>query len=348
MKTTKLLYLIPAALGLSLAGALAQSVASPPIGFDKKPTIANADNYRSIPFTQKPAFAGLVDSVDGADVTLAGASFAGTDLVDAPHYIHFTDGSRVGEYFNITAHTADTLTVDLNGDNLTGVAAGDPVKVIPHWTLAKLFPSGEQITSSTSPVDLGTQILLPDMMGDGINLPANQTFFYLGALDKWFKVGSGSTDFSAQVVLPDSFMIIREAGESHDGCFSGRVPTDPITINLSAADSTEQDNAVAIYRPIDVTLADSGLISSGAFVASTSPVDIKDQLLVFEDGAGVNRPPAATYFYIAGALNSWFKVGSGSTSFNDALVFLSGNSVLIRKAPVAGGFTSKWTNSPTY
>lgn len=107
----------------------------------------------------------------------------------------------------------------------------------------------------------------------------------------------------------------------------------------------KQDNFVALTRPAVVTLNDSGLVQSGAFLASITTFNRTDELFVFDNSAvGKNKGPVATYYYFDGA---WRKFGSND-DFGNEPVFTPGTGVIIRKNSTAGGVSSFWLNQPGY
>jgi uncharacterized protein (TIGR02597 family) len=102
----------------------------------------------------------------------------------------------------------------------------------------------------------------------------------------------------------------------------------------------KQDNAVAVSRPTSVTLDDSGLVSSGAFTAS-SGFKTADQLFVYDNATTqLHKAAARVYTYANGA---WRRSGVSGDSGTDA-IFTPGTGVLIRKAVTAGGTSSMWVN----
>jgi uncharacterized protein (TIGR02597 family) len=116
---------------------------------------------------------------------------------------------------------------------------------------------------------------------------------------------------------------------------------------LQTLSSGQQDNPIAIFRPIPISLNNSNLIASGGFVTSNLVGPRADELLVFDNAAAaLNKSPAAIYFYRNGA---WRKAGAAATEdFGNTEIFGPGNGVLVRKASTTTGASAIWTNSPTY
>ena len=340
---------------LITAVSFAATATTDPVGYNTLTLRANSDTYVSVPFQRPSVFVGQVSSVSGNMLTLAGASWTTNQFVYAAgsqantYYAFIRSGSKEGNYYTITASGSNSLTVDLGGDTLAGLAAGDSVSVIPYWTLGTVFPAsdvGVSFASSASAAVRPTQILIPDLASAGINLAPTVTyFFYNGA---WRRFGQSLTlNKNDDVLLPDAYFIVRNQAFTGATTQTGNVLVKKLVTPLATRVGGKQDNPVAVLRPIPVTLNDSGLISSGAFAPTTSVALRTDELLVFDNTVtGTNKSASATYFYYNGA---WRKFGSSlALDFGSTVVFSPNTAVQIRKASSATGASIVWTNSPTY
>jgi uncharacterized protein (TIGR02597 family) len=335
-----------AAFGLCLADrGCAQDVSSAPAGFHRIDLLGNSDTFVSFPFTRPPAANGLVASVAENVVTLSGRpawtpnQFVYTSSVQSNHYFMLIcNGAKEGTYHPIAANGVDTLTLQLDGDTLMALSAGDRVAIIPYWTLGTVFPGGQGVHSS-SPGDRPTEVLLPDLAGVGINRSAEKTFYFWNGA--WRQVGSAAAIKNDEVLLPDAYVIVRHNIDvATTLTIRGAVTTTKWAVPLTVGSSL-QDNFVGWMRPASQSLADSGLLGNGAFTASPGPGERTDELLVFGNGeAGYNKSAAATYYYWNGA---WRLVGGGLTDRGGSLIFTPGTGVVIRKAAAAAPAT--WVNS---
>ena len=342
-----------------------------PVGFNKIPCPTNSDTIVGVPLrakgSQKATLSALPDtttipgsailSVAGSPGWTAGA-YAGT------HFVKFTSGAIDGSFYAVTANTADTLTVDLNGDDVSAVVATDTILLAAYWTLNTLFPPADATTdpattkiaivASTTRFTTGrmTELLLPDLQGDGTNLAPNQTFYILSGV--WRKPGDTTTDYGTTRIHPDSYFIVRHTSRVTAGttylCL-GEVEMGNFGIPLSTQSTTglntRQDNFVAVPRPINLTLNQLGLVPD-AFVASTTRFTTgrKDELLVFNNASqAFNKAASATYYYYN---NAWRKQGADYTIDFGTDVIPAGAGFMVRKAPTAGGVTSFWKNPATY
>jgi uncharacterized protein (TIGR02597 family) len=122
----------------------------------------------------------------------------------------------------------------------------------------------------------------------------------------------------------------------------GAVAISKLSLPLRALAADPQDNSVGLIRASAVTLNNSGLISSGAFLASPLPGTRTDELLKFDNSiAEKNKTSSAIYYYWS---NAWRRVGAGSTDFGDTPVFTPGTGLIIRKATNEPSVI--WTNAP--
>jgi uncharacterized protein (TIGR02597 family) len=262
------------------------------------------------------------------------------------YYFRINGGALEGRYYDITNNTSNSVTLDLKGDSLAGLSAGDAVSVLPHWTLGTVFVNGRGIHPTTDPEESKTEVLIRDSAGAGINLGAAATYyFYTNAgTAAWRQAGSASPNRNDDVLAPNVFLIIRHKVPTNTVFTSfGDVILTKVAIPLRGNPINRQDNPVAMPRPVDLTPNDTGLIESGAFVPTLNPGARKDELLVFDNfTTNFNRSAVATYYYHGSA---WRQVGS-TADHGTSNVFSPGAGFIIRKA--SGGSSTTWTNAPTY
>jgi uncharacterized protein (TIGR02597 family) len=160
----------------------------------------------------------------------------------------------------------------------------------------------------------------------------------------WRKVGSSVTNLNDDVIQPGNYLVIRQKVSTNNTFTSfGDVVLTKVNIPVIVNSTNKQDNALALPRPIDVSLTDSGLIASGAFASSASTAIHKDELLIFDNTAtNFNKSAIGTYYYYN---SQWRKTGN-TTDYSTSNIFLSGAGFVVRKAIT--NVTPTWTNSPTY
>ncbi len=328
-------------------------VSSEPVGFCKVGLTANSDTLLSFPVTRPEFAAGLVGSVSGSQIQINGPpDWAANQLVyqtgvqSNTYYLLIRSGALEGLIYTITNNGLDTVTVDSKGVDLAGLGlvAGERVSIIPYWTLGTALASGNGIYPNTNPLPVNnpTEVLLPDLSGIGKNLSASKTFYHWQGA--WRAFGEGNANKDDFVLLPTACVIVRHNVAGDTVCtVSGAVITSKIAVPLAIWASGQQDNFVALPRPTPISLDDSGLISSGAFSASSSPLIHTDELLVFDAAlAAKNKSASKTYYYFSGA---WREQSAGLANLGGVQVFTPGTAVIIRKA--AGAVSPPlWINSP--
>ena len=252
---------------------------------------------------------------------------------------------KEGSFYTVSANDSSTLTVNLNGDSLSSVAANTSVSLIPYWTLGTAFPASDAGTSyvATTGKAPATQILVPDSTTAGVNLSAAALYYY--ATNAWRLVGGvASTSYNDTILPPGDYFTVRNTATATTFTPTGSVYMNRISLPLATQTSSGQDNSVALSRPASATLNDLGLISSGSFTPTTGKA-VKDQLLTFDNSvAGVNKSANAIYYYDT----AWRLVGGvAGTDYGSASLPL-GTGFIIRKAATSTGATSFWQNTRNY
>jgi uncharacterized protein (TIGR02597 family) len=318
-------------------------------GFQRLTLPGNSDSYLSAPFARPATATAVVQGVAGSVITVKGVNpWQPGQFVnhggpqDDTWYVLIISGTSAGSTFPITASDASSITINLDGDVLNA-AANDRLAIIPYWTLGTVFPGGLGIHVSPSTSELRTEIILPDLNAPTLTGGVPRVFYCLGG--DWFEEGQAPAVKNSQVLLPDSLFIVRHnIPDATEVLANGSVVTVKLRSPLGVNPASKRDNFLALQRPTGFTLATSGLVTSGAFAASPSLLVHTDELFTYDNAVvKKNKSASATYFYQGGG---WRKVGSGSTLFDNALLFTPGTGFIIRKA--AGSTSPVWVNLPNY
>ena len=355
-RTLKILAFGTVGILASLSGHAQTSATTAPVGFVEVKCLSGSDTRVSVPFHEPSEYVGALSAtpaINGGSATIAVATspgWADNEFANL-YYIRFTSGTKEGYWFTVTANTSSSLTIDLNGDGLSGVAAGSGFKVVRHWTLETLFPIGNSTIHQSDGLFIfqrKTQILFPDMERDGINLAANRVFFQIST--GWKEASAGTPDANNVIILPDMFFIIRHRSTDANTFFlpSGTVEIEPVVSQLHSITSSAQDNFVALSRPVPVKLKDSNLVESGAFAKSTGLFIFQrtDQLLVFDNSkTGVNKAASSVYFHDG---TNWRSAAAGTPIADDDEVFQPGTGVVVRKKATTSAAVVDWKNNPTF
>ncbi len=325
-------------------------ILSEPVGLCRLTLPGSSDTLLSIPFLRPAGDLGAVVAVSNNTVQvqgpanwLAGQWAYASGSQSNTYFMLIRSGAVAGDYYTVTGNTSNTLTLDLEGGTLTGLQPGDSIALIPYWTLGTLFHGGAGVNPSPSPGNRQTELLFPSLGSTGINLSAGATYYFWNGA--WRQVGQGATIKNDDVIVPDMYLIVRQNVNTNTTVTTeGAVLTGRLRSLVRRNPGSQQDNLLALPRPLNVSLIDSGLISSGAFRASPSPGGRIDELLVFDNSViGQNKSAAGTYYYWNGA---WRKVGFGATDHGADAVFAPGVGVIIRSG--SGTTNAIWANDPTY
>lgn len=338
---------------------MAQTAYTEPVGFVKTNCLAGSDTMVSLPLIRPPEFVGTIDSISSNVLTISGTPnwttnqfvyVSGTQ--PKTYYAILASGTsahpREGMHYLISANGTNSVTLDLNGDSLSGVGPATSILIVPYWTLATVFPStdaGVSFLSSGSPFSKATEILIPNYSGTGTNLSAAKSYYFYNSA--WRQTGrSTGENHNDDILVPKGYFTLRNNTSASTLTLSGNVLMKKAMLPLVTGTSLKQDNFASVMRPVDVKLNDTGLISSGAFKVSSSPFSRADELLVFDNSvAGKNKSASAVYYYYN---NAWRKSGQ-STSLDFGTDVLSASSgFVIRKATTTSGSTQFWQNDKTY
>ncbi len=290
-----------------------------------------------------------VASVTSDTAAVLSRAYTGTT---GSYIVSYDHSPKEGSYYTVTANTANTLTVSLNGDSLSTVAAGTTVTLIPYWTLGTAFPASDAGTSyiassGTLSFQRQTQILMPDSVSSGINLASSATYYSYNS--SWRLSGADpSIVYDDTILPPTTYFTVRNAATATTFTPAGGVYMNRITTPLDTQTASAQDNAVSLPRPVSVALNDLGLVSSGAFTASTGTLSFnrKDTLLTYDNTqTGINKASAASYYYYG---NAWRLSGADPSVDYGATLIPYGVGLTIRKAASTGGATNFWQNTRTY
>ena len=346
---------------------------SEPVGFTTTSCLSSSDTFVSLSFTRAAEFVGAISSAAGSTINISGTTgwtsdqFVYNGTSQHNHYyalIGTGGGPKEGHFYNITGNSATALTVDTSTDNLSSIPADAQVLVIPHWTLATIYPASDANISFTPTASVPTYKteILPNFAFAGSNLPTLPTYYFDGSTSKWRRVGDGGADYGDDVIAPNSYFVVRNANGAPTLPLTnvGSVLTKKFATPLvTTAVAQPKDNAAAMIRPVDVALNATGLSpTDGSFVASTlssstrndSRLALKDQLLLFDNTqAAMDKSPTAVYYYLdaIGKAAGWKLSGDGLTDHGNDVI-PAGSAIVIRKARTLSAQTVFWTNAPTY
>lgn len=368
---TSILFL--AAVSLS-----AQEITTDPLGFNKVTCLNNSDTIVGVPFrkegSQQTKLSGAPTGIGDAFTLPVAATLTAGQF--SKHYVKFLGGAKDGFWYDVTSNTTNSITIDLNGDSLSGVVSGDPVIIAEYWTLDTLFPpvasagvtgpttswtetppgsgiwvqNGHAIVSSASASQTTrmSEILLPNTIGTGTDRISQNIYYITGNI--WRKSGVAG-NFGSTVIYPDTFftlrhrsLVIRPTVFRSIGEVEVKDFIVPLATNVLITGSEKRDTYVGILRPIPTRLDELNLIASGAFAtsATTSQTTRRDELLLYANETQlINKIPSAIYYHTGG---NWRK--TGTSVIQNATEIPAGAGFVIRKYPTVGSTTSNWRLLP--
>ena len=334
--------------GLSLSAQT--TVTTDPVGFTTTSCLGNSDTYLGIPFTRPPEFTGTVQSVNGSTLTVNGNlgwtvnQFVYSAGMQPKHYYVLignggTSNPKEGRIYPVAGNGSNTLNVETTFDNLNGVTTNTQILLIPYWTPATIFPpsdAGVSFTTTVSPPSYQTLFRVPNYSAIGVNQPyAVEYYFNNGSWKRVSPAGIGDDD----PLLPDGYFVVRNANGAPTLPLTtlGSVLMKKLSVPLLTSRTQQQDNAIAMIRPVDVPLVWTGL----------APIDESftenDQLLVFDNSqSGFNKPPRAIYVFRDG-----WKLSTDLTTDHGNDLIPPGSALIVRKGATTDG-TVFSNNSPAY
>jgi uncharacterized protein (TIGR02597 family) len=184
--------------------AQAASVVSEPVGCVRVviPAPANGESTWKavgVPFNRASVFRGVVASASGSTLKVSAPGWTAGQFLRELHYLKLRSGANAGRSFEITANTADSVTL-----NAVGVSFAEKqlFEVFPAQTLGSLFGA------SQTPLRTGTSEATADLVRvhDGAKW---STYFHTG--QQW-QMSGGTVSQNATVIRPGQGVILVTGG----------------------------------------------------------------------------------------------------------------------------------------
>lgn len=192
------------------AGASAPTpVATDPVGYVSQ-TFDAGTHLVSAPLFSSIAAQGAAGTVAGADVDVSGLPTLAT-----PHFLLVTSGTAAGEFSSVLSTDGDTATLE---SAIQGLALGDTVKVIEHFTLGDLH------TASGDTIPDNTTITVYNADGSKDD--------YIAAANSWYNLDGFALSDNV-VVFPGEGFVASFTGQT-TLTFTGLVNVDAINVPLTA------------------------------------------------------------------------------------------------------------------
>lgn len=312
---------------------------SDPVGFVSVTVPANSDAVLAVPLSRPAVFKGVIQSIAGNVITVAGTSPAWTtnQFVQAlpgqvnTYAVQLASGTKEGLTGKITANAANTVTIQLDpAENLTGVNTeaangtgnGDHIDILPYWTPKSLI---------TSTVTNGSQILLFESTNAGVNLSSSNSYGYDSGA--W----ADETTFDSADNSPLGFgrsFVFRNTGAALTISMAGSVPMNKHRIVIRNYGTGDQDIPIGFASPVTTPIGSVGLNFTE-----------DDQLLVFNNSQPGQNKSAAQILYYTNA-DGW--VDDTFQPVGTTFMLQPGMGYIFRKRSTGAAGTYVWTALQTY
>jgi len=184
--------------------------------------------FISSAYNQDPAYAGMVDAIDGVRLTLSDfseAGYADNELTQEAHLLRVTDGNADGNadisstvngmVFPVIAHVGDEVSINATAAEMTTyLTLYDSVEIIKANTLESLFGVGDDFVGLAGKPSSGDNLLVWNSVGWKVYFHYN---------NKWQTFGTRADQKSA-IIYPDEGMIYVRRSDELTLSFSGYVP----------------------------------------------------------------------------------------------------------------------------
>jgi len=291
----------------------AQTLFSRPVGVMQFTVNAGESKPLSLPVSETYLFGGAVSFVSAASITNTGANWGANafgPIATNPHLVRFTTGSATGRHYRIASHTADTLTLQTNGTDLTSlVVATDRFEIVPADTLAGLFGANAGAAGVTTGTNSQTvdNVLVRGTSG---------WLTYYNDGTNWLRAGSSGSQNNTIIPPESGFVFVRRGATPFNFTLSGEAPITNLVTELPAGRTVLGANRF----PVDTTLNALGLHTTPGWLKG-SDANAVDNVLISAGGTW------QTYFHDN---TNWLLVGNAAPQ-NPTIA--AGSSIIIVKRP---------------
>ncbi len=302
MKRLLIALLACLSLGQNLS---AQDEAAGYLRFNTEPgedTVAWHDPARflDVPFVSQIAYRGMVGSATGNEITVSDLPIWTPDAFATDYFVEIVSGTNAGMRFTISANSANSLSVNLDGGSLAGIAANVEIIVAPFWTLNSLFPEGLNLTATTE------ILFAPDFA---------ITYVYRSDLGRWIDTADTATDVGDYLIPHDVQLVIRQSAATPIKPFvwGFHSPTPPLQATINYLQVGNNDFANGFN--LTTSAGSLGIDSTGADGETNEPQH------------GGNATTASVWFNYTASQNGSLTVTSENSAFDTVLAAYSGAAV---------------------
>jgi len=218
-------------------------------------TAGNALSFLGIGVVQPAVYQGIIGQVKGPTISDSSATWTDGqfDGSQGPHYLEITSGVNAGLTSDIIATDGATESLLLALDLSPNLSGGETYSIRPHWTLASVFGTNNEVGLGSGTLESADLILLLD--------PAThmfRTYFFrtagIGHLG-WSTTTDAFADCAQTTIPPgDGLLIQRKQSADLQILLNGEVDQGPTAVEFQPG-----INIVGNVRSVDFTLQDSDL-----------------------------------------------------------------------------------------
>lgn len=339
---------------------------SPVWGTYKVECPANSDTYIGITTTRAPVFTGKVQSVQSGTTNIVAQgepNWSANQFVYVAgsqtnhYYLKFTSGELEGAWYDIKSNGAYFAEIEIGSAELAKVQANDTFQIIPHWTLATLFPNGGGFTAGKT-IATSTQLRKYTSWteSDGLSVPVGKnrafsaTYYFRKSGTKSAWCNSSNKSVNDEVLEPHTFFKVNQPNElgSTTASYNGVIPMSKQSIEVFANANVDQDIYFTVPSAVDMTVSEftASLVETGVFTSTQTLTSI-DTLIVYNNETAKLRPaPDLICFHRAKGTKQMWCTSAGTNV--DNYVLKAGSVVILRKKASASDFSQRVVFNPTY
>lgn len=332
------LFAVAASFALGYANAQT-TVATDPVGFVTTTVAASANGttpsitpYSPVLFQPSAASGlttGLISGVTSNTLTVASAGWSTNstnNLAANLAYVLIKSGSAEGLLLRVTANTADTMTVDALGNNLTAI----PVAVSNSFQLVQGETIGTMFGTNTNEFGVigGTPTMFNSNRTDRITMTdaagTPRTYYFNTATNRWNFAGS-TIDRANTPISPYSAVFYSRIGTNTiQQVTTGSVPVNNLKLLVRPTGTTY----LGTVFPVGTTLGSLGIQTlpgwKSANPSSSAQINAADKVQT-RSGSTI-----FSYYFTSGlATNHWRRAGS-SVNQNSTALPIGGGVAVIR------------------
>jgi uncharacterized protein (TIGR02597 family) len=336
---------------LSAGAANGQTATTDPVGFVTVNVKANSDATIAVPLNRSALFKGVIQSISGTTITVAGTSpawqtspmqFVQSIPTQVSTYaVKLATGAKEGMIGKITANGTNTITIQLDaGDDLSGVKTeavdgvglGDHIDILAYWTPASLLsvvpPVGFSIAGFENP-------------GAGINFGSSELYAHAGS-NSWEDGINGGDSTHSPLRFGAALIARNSSGADYSATFVGAVPMTTSRIRISTlASNTAQDQYIGYMAPVPEPIATPTNPNALGF-----PVQTGDSIQGFDNSISGFNQGSAEYYVWNGA--AWEDGINGGEIHTTAVTLKPGFGYIFQKAPTPTPTSVVWVRVPGY